>query len=79
LNIYAHSLEECESKLAEMIQEAKAEIAAEKEQLKQSSTQKSDDKIDSRNKKIAFRNINSGGRFFRCLWAFMWSKFFSKF
>ena len=34
-NIYAHSLEECESKLAEMIEEVKAEIAQEKERLKQ--------------------------------------------
>lgn len=34
-NIYAHSLEECESKLAKMIEEIKAEIAQEKEQLKQ--------------------------------------------
>lgn len=34
-NIYAHSLEECESKLAEMIEEIKSEIAAEKERLKQ--------------------------------------------
>lgn len=34
-NIYAHSLEECESKLAEMIEEVKTEIAQEKERLKQ--------------------------------------------
>ena len=32
-NVYAHSEEECERLLAEMIQEVKAEIAAEKEQL----------------------------------------------
>ena len=32
-NIYAHSLEECESKLAEMIEEVKAEIAQVKERL----------------------------------------------
>lgn len=35
-NIYAHSLEECEIKLAEMIAEVKSEIAQEKERLKQS-------------------------------------------
>ena len=33
-NIYAHSREECESLLAEMIQQTKAEIAAEKERIK---------------------------------------------
>lgn len=33
-NIYAHSREECESLLAEMIQQTKAEIAAEKERLR---------------------------------------------
>ena len=33
-NIYAHSLEECECLLADMIQEVKAEIAAEKERIK---------------------------------------------
>ena len=33
LDIYAHSKEECERLLAEMIQEVKAEIAAEKELL----------------------------------------------
>ena len=32
-NVYAHSEEECERLLAEMIQEVKAEIAAEKERL----------------------------------------------
>ena len=32
-NVYAHSKEECERLLAEMIQEVKAEIAAEKERL----------------------------------------------
>ena len=32
-NVYAHSKEECERLLAEMIQEVKAEIAAEKELL----------------------------------------------
>lgn len=37
-NIYAHSLEECEKKLAEMIQQVKAEIAAEKERRKVSAT-----------------------------------------
>ena len=35
-NIYAHSLEECEEKLAEMILEVKAEIAAAKWQPSQS-------------------------------------------
>lgn len=34
-NIYAHSLEECENKLVEMIEEVKAEIAREKERIKQ--------------------------------------------
>ena len=33
-NIYAHSLEECERLLADMIQEVNAEIAAEKERMK---------------------------------------------
>ena len=33
-NVYAHSREECESLLAEMIQQTKAEIAAEKERLR---------------------------------------------
>ena len=33
-NIYAHSEEECEKLLAEMIAEVKAEIATEKERLK---------------------------------------------
>ena len=33
-NVYAHSKEECEKLLAEMIAEMKAEIAAEKERLK---------------------------------------------
>ena len=32
-NVYAHSKEECERLLAEMIQQVKAEIAAEKERL----------------------------------------------
>ena len=32
-NVYAHSEEECEQLLAEMIQQVKAEIAAEKERL----------------------------------------------
>ena len=32
-NVYAHSEEECERLLAEMIQEVKAEITAEKERL----------------------------------------------
>lgn len=35
-NIYAHSQEECEQLLAQMITEVKSEIAAEKERLKQS-------------------------------------------
>ena len=34
-NIYAHSEEECEQKLANLIVQMKAEIAAEKERLKQ--------------------------------------------
>ena len=33
-NVYAHSAEDCEKLLAEMIVEMKAEIAAEKERLK---------------------------------------------
>ena len=33
-NVYAHSEEECEKLLAEMIVETKAEITAEKERLK---------------------------------------------
>lgn len=33
-NVYAHSREACEEKLAEMILQVKAEIAAEREQLK---------------------------------------------
>ena len=33
-NVYAHTREECEEKLAAMIEEMKQEIAAEKEKLK---------------------------------------------
>ena len=38
LSVYAHSKEECEMLLAEMILEMKAEIAAEKERIKAAPT-----------------------------------------
>ena len=64
-NVYAHTEAECEEKLARMIREMKAEIAAEKERRKQRNWQVEQTSLRGR--------TALGGPHFSCLWLVVWS------
>ena len=65
-NVYAKTEAECEKKLAELIREMKAEIAAGKEQVKQQNQQV---------EQTGLRGQSAlGGPSYLCLWLVLWSK-----